>query len=64
MQIEAAPFPALMSLLVDLQQSGLRAEKAAIERNAKPGRRGLERVAHRSFCAAASNALQDSFRSP
>jgi type II secretory pathway component PulM len=36
-QIEAAPFPALMSLLVDLQQAGLRAEKATIERNARPG---------------------------
>jgi len=36
-QIEAAPFPALMSLLVELQQAGLRAEKATIERNAKPG---------------------------
>jgi type II secretory pathway component PulM len=37
-QVEAAPFPALMSLLVDLQQRGLRAEKAGIERNAtKPG---------------------------
>jgi type II secretory pathway component PulM len=36
-QLEAAPFPALMSLLVDLQQRGLRAETATIERNAKPG---------------------------
>ena len=36
-QIEAAPFSALMSLLVDLQQSGLRAENATFERNAKPG---------------------------
>lgn len=36
-QIEAAPFPALMSLLVDLQQAGLRAENASFERNAKPG---------------------------
>ena len=36
-QIEAAPFPALMSLLVDLQQKGLRTESATIERNAKPG---------------------------
>lgn len=36
-QIEAAPFPALMSLLVELQRAGLRAEKATIERNAKPG---------------------------
>jgi len=36
-QIEAAPFPALMSLLVELQQAGLRAEKATIERNARPG---------------------------
>jgi type II secretory pathway component PulM len=36
-QLEAAPFPALMALLVDLQQKGLRAESATIERNAKPG---------------------------
>jgi type II secretory pathway component PulM len=36
-QIEAAPFAALMSLLVELQQAGLRAEKATIERNARPG---------------------------
>jgi general secretion pathway protein M len=36
-QIEAAPFPALMSLLVDLQRAGLRAENASFERNAKPG---------------------------
>ncbi len=36
-QIEAAPFPALMSLLVELQQAGLCAEKATIERNPKPG---------------------------
>jgi type II secretory pathway component PulM len=36
-QIEAAPFPSLMSLLVDLQRRGLRAESATIERNAKPG---------------------------
>jgi len=36
-QLEAAPFPALMSLLVELQQKGLRAESATIERNAKPG---------------------------
>ena len=36
-QIEAVPFAALMSLLVDLQQAGLRAENATIERNAKPG---------------------------
>jgi len=36
-QIEAAPFPALMSLLVDLQQAGLRAENATFERNVKPG---------------------------
>jgi type II secretory pathway component PulM len=36
-QIEAAPFSSLMSLLVDLQQSGLRAENATFERNAKPG---------------------------
>ena len=36
-QIEAAPFPALMSLMVELQQSGLRAESANLERNAKPG---------------------------
>jgi type II secretory pathway component PulM len=36
-QIEAAPFPALMSLLVELQQAGLRADNASFERNAKPG---------------------------
>ena len=36
-QIEAAPFPALMSFLVELQQAGLRAESATFERNAKPG---------------------------
>ena len=36
-QLEAAPFPALMALLVELQQKGLRAESATIERNAKPG---------------------------
>jgi type II secretory pathway component PulM len=36
-QIEAVPFPALMSLLVELQQAGLRAENASFERNAKPG---------------------------
>ena len=36
-QIEAAPFPALMSLLVQLQQDGLRVENATLERNAKPG---------------------------
>jgi type II secretory pathway component PulM len=36
-QIEAAPFPALMSLLVDLQKRGLRAENARFERNPKPG---------------------------
>ena len=36
-QIEAAPFPALMSLLVDLQRAGLRAENASFDRNAKPG---------------------------
>jgi type II secretory pathway component PulM len=36
-QIEAAPFPALMSLLVELQQAGLRTENASFERNAKPG---------------------------
>jgi general secretion pathway protein M len=36
-QIEAAPFPALMSLLVELQQAGLRAENASLERNARPG---------------------------
>jgi general secretion pathway protein M len=35
--VEAAPFPALMALLVDLQKKGLRAETAKIERNAKPG---------------------------
>lgn len=36
-RIEAVPFPALMSLLVGLQQSGLRTERATLERNAKPG---------------------------
>ena len=36
-QIEAAPFAALMSLLVELQQQGLRAETATFNRNAKPG---------------------------
>jgi general secretion pathway protein M len=36
-QIEAAPFPALMALLVELQRAGLRAESASLERNAKPG---------------------------
>ena len=36
-QIEAAPFPALMSLLVELQQAGLRVENANLERNARPG---------------------------
>jgi general secretion pathway protein M len=36
-QVEAAPFPALMALLVELQQAGLRAENASFERNVKPG---------------------------
>jgi general secretion pathway protein M len=37
-QIEGAPFPMLMTLLVDLQrQAGLRVEKATIERNPSPG---------------------------
>lgn len=36
-QVEAAPFPALMVLLVELQQSGLRAENASLERNVKQG---------------------------
>lgn len=36
-QIEAAPFSALMSMLVELQQAGLRVENASFERNAKPG---------------------------
>ena len=36
-QVEAAPFPALMALLVELQQAGLRAENASFERNPKPG---------------------------
>jgi general secretion pathway protein M len=36
-QIEAAPFPALMALLVELQRAGLRAENASFLRNAKPG---------------------------
>ena len=36
-QVEAAPFPALMSLLVELQRAGLRVDNATMERNAKPG---------------------------
>ena len=36
-QIEAATFPALMSLLVELQRNGLRIENATLERNARPG---------------------------
>jgi general secretion pathway protein M len=36
-QLEAAPFSALMALLVELQQKGLRTESATIERNAKAG---------------------------
>lgn len=36
-QIEDAPFVALMAWLVELQQSGLRAESATIERHANPG---------------------------
>jgi general secretion pathway protein M len=37
-QIEGAPFPALMTLLVDLQrQAGLRVESATIERHSNPG---------------------------
>jgi general secretion pathway protein M len=36
-QIEAAPFPALMALLVELQRAGLRTENATFERNPKPG---------------------------
>ncbi|HET7766631.1 MAG TPA: type II secretion system protein M [Burkholderiales bacterium] len=36
-QIEGAPFPAVMSLLVELHQAGLRAENATIERSPKPG---------------------------
>jgi len=36
-QLEAVPFSALMSLLVDLQRAGLRAESATVERNAKVG---------------------------
>ncbi|HTF15652.1 MAG TPA: type II secretion system protein GspM [Burkholderiales bacterium] len=36
-QIEDAPFVALLALLIELQQSGLRAESATIERHANPG---------------------------
>ena len=36
-QIDDAPFVALLALLIELQQSGLRAESATIERNANPG---------------------------
>jgi general secretion pathway protein M len=36
-QLEAAPFASVMSLLVDLQQRGLRTENASFERNATPG---------------------------
>jgi general secretion pathway protein M len=36
-QIEDAPFAALMAWLVELQQSGLRAESATLERHANPG---------------------------
>ena len=36
-QIEGAPFPAVMSLLVELHRAGLRAENATFERNPKPG---------------------------
>jgi len=36
-QIEDAPFPALMAWLVELQQAGLRAESATLERHANPG---------------------------
>lgn len=36
-QLEAAPFSALMSLLVELQQAGLRTDSATVERNARAG---------------------------
>jgi general secretion pathway protein M len=36
-QIEDAPFAALMAWLVELQQAGLRAESATLERHANPG---------------------------
>jgi len=36
-QIEDAPFQALMAWLVELQQTGLRAENATLERHANPG---------------------------
>jgi len=37
-QIEGAPFPALMAFLVELQQqAGLRAERATFERHSNPG---------------------------
>jgi general secretion pathway protein M len=36
-QIEDVAFPALMAWLVELQQAGLRAESATLERHANPG---------------------------
>jgi type II secretory pathway component PulM len=36
-QIEGVSFPALMALLVELQQAGLRAEDASLDRHANPG---------------------------
>jgi len=36
-QIEGAPFGALMAWLAELQQSGVRAESALLERHANPG---------------------------
>ena len=36
-QIEAAPFAAVMAWLVELQQSGLRADTASFERQSGPG---------------------------
>ena len=36
-QIEGAPFTAVMAWLAELQQSGLRAESALLERHATPG---------------------------
>jgi general secretion pathway protein M len=36
-QIEGISFPALMTLLIELQQAGLRAENASLERHSNPG---------------------------
>jgi general secretion pathway protein M len=36
-QIEAAPFAAVMAWLVELQQQGVRAETASVERHSSPG---------------------------